>query len=366
MLFSAILILFAFHSLGNSEFPTLIEDEMCYHEMPFIFHSFTDSECTGDLDLVPSDGGKRREGSILSLDNCTDTNEKVCLNQGTWKGEFFHCECQRPEENGYCFFKGASYHYLTCNPRTLGTSEIWLNPQSSTGEEVDNVDWEFQLLNLFLFGSPEIKSRRETSEMSMTGDIGIIYSEFDYEIFEDVYEYSPDQTLLHIVLTTDISAENCNNTHLKIYINNKTVVDVPNFSWLSYYYTATEESVNTLSFSYHNHPYEFLSETTITEKVFMISSFECVADSTQVGLLYEMGPNRSANFTLECCKTLMVEDELVEVPIDSTPLSTTEEDLMSKVWKVIFWISVSIFGVCIAIISLAIAIYLYWRSTERK
>ena len=177
--------------------------------------------------------------------DCTHEDQKVCWNQGTWDGEYFLCECQKSEEGGFCFFQGVSQHHETCKPEVTRSAEVWLDPQSGYGDTDDVIDWEWSVLGWLFVGTMDLEKIAEDrrSQTQQTGDIIIVHNFMNYTIHENVYMYSPGQDLLHIVITFGDSPVDPDKTHLKIYINNVTVIDIPEFKYSIDYYIGEDAEI---------------------------------------------------------------------------------------------------------------------------
>ena len=264
--------------------PVLIEDEICVHEVPFIFHSFTEEECIHIPGFTPPSTPAvfRRGAEALTVNgNCNETDRKVCVNQGSWTNEYFFCDCHLfdNDDNGLCFSRGFSVQSFTCDPQPLGTNEMWIQLQRNTSD--DQIAMEFSVLNLlFIVAFDPLIARRSLNEFSL---YIVPYSGGDELIYEEAYQ--PDSDLLHVVVTLENSDNNCNSTHLKLYINNQTVVDEPEYEFLSYYHVIDEEYAFTQGFSYHNFEYivDSWSSEFDPERVHMTASFNCVLDEPASG-----------------------------------------------------------------------------------
>jgi len=223
-------------------FITFIKCEtICETTKAFIHHGFRYDEC---------ETISRRNGDPYSW----------CENQGTWTGEKF--KCYYPAD-GYCRY-GYTEHSQTCIPKVLKSVDEWIYI-----EENHLVDWETNILNLDIRGNG--------------GTIQINGTTFEdvYEIDSEIEEYS-----VHLAITLEYN-ESC-ITNLKLYFNKILIVEVT--EEMDYYWWILLRSMVEVDREFGNN-----------EKVYMVAAWECVLTEEQVEYLYNLGPNRTANVTLEHC-----------------------------------------------------------------
>lgn len=224
--------------------------EVCEETYPFIHHNFGIPECEILIRRDAEEAENVEWGDPYAW----------CENQGTWEGEKF--KCYFPSPDGYCKY-GESDHSQTCQPKVLGTEEMWLEQNTNSG-----TDWEWNPLNLDIRGNG--------------GDVSI-----NGTICEEVYE-SSDEYQMHWVITLSPYDESCCMTNVTLYLNGTKVCEAE--EEIDYYWLWIIRSMIEVDERPQNN-----------EKLFMASAWDCALTEEQIQMLYEQGPDRPANFSVQCC-----------------------------------------------------------------
>lgn len=297
-------------------FSVVVEQEICHHLAPFIHHSFEPSQNCVIYDGYTPPTSRRAAvdiGDILQeyfYTECEPEYHHVCDNEGTWNGEVFHC-CFLSLEYGNCQF-GFSDYSETCAPHKLEAIEYWFIPSGVKDDTDEPISWAFQTIGVWIVG---VQNQMDPTK----GNIQLGTE----QLYNQVYNFTDIGYETHVIISLQSTENNC-SAYINVWINSTLVIDnvylheENDFASLQYYYIKDNfQYINTMASVL---PGETLYD--LNEEIMSISAYDFVPTQTQIDILYSMGPNRPANFTVEACELFLVdtlyipEDEL-DVPISN-------------------------------------------------
>lgn len=321
------------------------EQVFCHYKKAFIHHSFEpEQDCSKDPD---TDSPLRREIESEIGENwfeivCAPWERYTCINQGTMYGEVYHCCILNQTYGGHCQF-GYSDYSETCGPHEVKFLDHWIIPNGASDDtDSDGISWMFRTVGITVIGL--FNSEMDFDE-PYNGDIYINGSRV-----EGVYNYSHVGYETEVGISVETPEDSC-STFVSVWINSTKVVDshyLPTHPFnLNYYYWYSITSMAVAMGDWWND---------WNEHILQVSAFDFVPTQTQIELMYEEGPDRSANFTLEVCDTYLV---------DNTFLG--DQTIYSGIWKTLFYtLTIPLAFVVLVLLLLLVVIVISYLYTNGK